>query len=321
MDAAVDLRPLPTIDWKAYPDIWDALWAEVETSVPEVLLVLRDTCRELRERVDALLAEHVVFVLQPRRILSARMGISLPLAGNLELLERLRVLDMRKGRGGAGVPVPLIGPEIAFPNVRTARVFDRESEAVLGRTIDRLQLNPEVPVLVRQITAPSEMNMDQFRYAAFGPTTGRRHVIPVPCDLGLLAVDTLYLHGEDEVVIVFCPRLDYAMRRHDPRAGRGDYDYPRLMQEVVGYLVPEGEQTVTIVDMPAEGRAYFQDLFTDAAQEEMEYRQGDGDDSNSLDTVRDALRIVTRSGWRNQVGDEDFQLATEMPDLFEYHGP
>lgn len=315
----MEASPIPRRD---FPHIWASILSAV---TDEDLPALRATCRELKEYVDNLICEHVVIVLRPRRIYTAVGHISLPYAGNAELSARVCVLDMRKGEGGANQPIDLLGPEIAFPNVQVARVFDQESEQLIGRTIDRLQFSPVVPVLLSQITRPREMNMDQFRYAAFGAVIGDTVILPVPYELGLLEIDEFGLPPRDdgEVIVIFDERLDDAIRQEhsdEPNVDSEDrFSYRQLARELAEFLSYEDTKRVTIVNLPDQRRDEFRHKFEESVEDEVYHRECDGDDFAPVyDIMDEKMRYLSVDQWRNEVHDDLYELAWEMPALHRW---
>lgn len=300
---------------QSFPHIWASILSSVSDSD---LPSLRATCHELKDYVDDRICEHAVIVLSPRRIYTAVGRISLPYAGDVELSSRVRVLDMRKGEGEPNQPIPLLEPEIAFPNVRIARVFDQESEQLIGRTIDRLQFSPAVPVLISQITCPREMNMDQFRYAAFGAGIGDMVILPVPHDLGRLKIDSMSLPPREggEVVVLFDQRLDRTLIKRQSEEQEDGYSYGQLVRELAEFLSYEGTKRATIIDLPEPMRAEFRNMFADSVEEEVYYRDCDGDDFTAVDDViEEKIRYLTFDQWRHEVDEEVWRLAAEMPTL------
>lgn len=337
----MEISPIPL---ESFPHIWEAILA----ATPDAALpALRATCHDLRELIDERIGTHAVIVLHPRRMYTAVGRVSLPWAGNAALSARVRVLDMRKGTGGdsAGAPVALLGPEIAFPNVTVARIFDRESEQLLGRTIDRLAFSPRVPTLISQIATPKELNMDLFRYAAFGAVIADTLVLPVPHDLGLL--DT---HGLDlvpasggEVVVLFDSRLDDAIRNNpfEP-SGDGPYCCDSLARDLADVLANPDTRRATLVGVPEQVRAELLGHFANEVPEAVHYRLGNGDDvwesdeESDMDEyedggddgrdearykhVQDKLRLVSLAEWRKDVDEDTFRFATEMPAQYQFTG-
>lgn len=300
---------------QSFPHIWASILSSVSDSD---LPALRATCHELKAYVDDRICEHVVIALSPRRIYTSVGRISLPYAGDAELSSRVRVLDMRKGDGGTAKPIPLLGPEIAFPNVCIVRVFDQESEQLIGRTIDRLQFSPAVSVLISQITCPRVMNMDQFRYAAFGAVIGDMVILPVPHDLGRLEIESMGLppREEGEIVVLFDRRLDETLIKRQSEEPEDGYSYGQLVRELAEFLSYDDTKRATIIDLPEPMRVEFRNMFADSVEEEVYYRDCDGDDFPAVDDViEEKIRYLTLDQWRDEVDEDVLRLVTEMPTL------
>lgn len=133
------------LPWEVIYPILD--FAFVDAS-DQLIRNLRLTNSIVRHYVDCLLAQHIVYVLEPRAIYSHRARIRLP-HNNPYLAARVRVLDILPGQAKGRSPAS--ETHTFFPKVQYARIYARRCEEVADSIVGS---HPNLTVIYFAIDVP-----------------------------------------------------------------------------------------------------------------------------------------------------------------------